>query len=257
MTEPIPTLSAVSSEQWAALAEKRIFFGHQSVGGNVIDGVQELLAEHPEIPLKVVETEDPLSMEEPGLYHARIGENGAPMSKLEAFREIVSGASVAESGIAMVKYCYVDIEPETDPVALFETYREEVDALRERNPGLTIVHVTLPLREDPGVLAYWKARLRGNPSEREVNLIRQRYNELMRTTYGGREPVFDLAGLEAAGPSGELSTVTFQGEEVPALAPDWTYDGGHLNEAGRRRIAEAFLVTLARIQSVPTRSTGD
>jgi hypothetical protein len=35
------------------------------------------------------------------------------------------------------------------------------------------------------------------------------------------------------------------GRGIPALAPAWTDDGGHLNVEGRRMIAEQFLVFLA------------
>ena len=111
------------------------------------------------------------------------------------------------------------------------------------------MHATLPLQADNGFWFHLKTVLRGNArsSHRQLNLIRQTYNELLRKAYAGREPVFDLAGLESVAPDGRVVSVRHKGMRVPVLAHEWTYDGGHLNEAGRRRIAEAFLVSLARL----------
>lgn len=241
----LPTISDVAPERWAQLREQRFFFGHQSVGGDVLVGVEEVLAANPEVGLRVVETDDPAEMTEPGLYHARIGENGFPATKLESFLRI-TGASVADSGTAMLKFCYVDIQGDTDPHALFESYQRAIDSLRTSNPNLRIVHLTLPLRKDWGSLQHWYVTLKGvKDTHRRLNQIRQVYNERMRSTYGGKEPLFDIALYQSIGEDGRQQTVKFKGERVPVLASEWTYDGGHLNEAGRRRIGEAFLATLA------------
>lgn len=244
---PVPAIADITTEQWTRLADRRLFFGHQSVGGNILDGVAEVLRDHPEIPLRVIETADPAAMRGPGLYHARIGKNGEPETKLASFKQIAA-AGMGEGGTAMVKYCYVDVTGRTDPVALFESYRREVDSLRAAHPGLTIVHVTLPLETDWGEYFHWKRVIRGQlTTHRELNFLRQRYNERLRETYGGREPVFDLAHLQSIGADGKVRTVRYRRTRVPILAREWTYDGGHLNEAGRRRIAEAFLATLASL----------
>lgn len=244
---PAPSFGEVTTAGWERLASRRLFFGHQSVGGDILAGVDEVLREHPSIPLRVIETSDPSRMREPGLYHARIGENGKPATKLASFVQLAS-TGVADSGTALLKYCYVDVEGDTDPIALFEEYRRAVDALKAANPGLTIVHVTLPLQTDWGEYFHWKRVIRGQlTTHRELNWIRQRYNQRLRETYGGREPLFDLAHLQSIGADGTVRTVRYRRSRVPILAREWTYDGGHLNEQGRRRIAEAFLATLASL----------
>jgi hypothetical protein len=242
----IPSLRDVTDEQWRRLAQRRVFFGHQSVGEDILAGVAEVLREHPAIGLRVVETDDPARMREPGLYHARIGKNYHPRTKLERFRELVP-AAMADGGVALLKYCYVDVNGKTDPGALFEEYRREVDALRAAHPRLTIVHVTLPLETDWGTYFHWKRVIRNQlTTHRELNRLRLAFNERMRAAYGGREPVFDLAHLQSVGPDGTVQAVRYRFRKVPVLARAWTHDGGHLNEPGRRRIAEAFLVTLAQ-----------
>src|SRR3989339_816109 len=60
---------------------KKIFFGHQSVGGNILEGIHSLLAGTTQPALRIVETADPSSFTEPLFAHAKIGTNGDPQSK--------------------------------------------------------------------------------------------------------------------------------------------------------------------------------
>jgi hypothetical protein len=243
----VSEFDAITPEQWQRLASRRIFFGHQSVGGNLLEGVQEVLEECTAIPLRVVDFSEAGELLTPGLYHRALGRNGEPSSKLAAFCEIVN-RHLGDNGVVLLKYCYVDVTLGTSPEALFEEYRSGVESLRKRHPGLTIVHVTLPLTSDHGTLRYVAAIARGLPTVRGLNLSRHRYNELLRQTYGGKDPIFDLAHLESTRPDGRTAIVRHQGKRIPVLASDWTYDGGHLNQAGRKHMAKVFLATLASAQ---------
>ncbi len=243
----MPQVANIPAEAWARLASRRVFFGHQSVGFNIMAGVDSVLKEHPEIKLRVVETSDPAQMRAPGIYHARVGQNGAPLSKIAGFEEL-AGAGVADSGVALLKFCYIDITGDTDPLALFATYQQAMDSLRAAHPGLTILHVTLPLQTDWGeFFHYWRVFRNQLTTHRELNAIRQAYNQRMREVYGGREPLFDVAHWQSVGPDGKVATVRYNGQRVPILSRAWTEDGAHLNAEGSRRIAEALLVTLARM----------
>jgi hypothetical protein len=242
---PQPSFSAVTPEQWRALAAKRIYFGHQSVGGNIINGVRSVLADHPEIPLQVFESTSLDSSSAPGLYHARIGRNGDPGSKTSAFDSIVGhgGASVAA-----LKFCYVDVDGHSDPDSLFAAYQRNMSTLRARLPSLVIVHVTMPLTTTgEGRRDLLMAKLRGKATSYDLNLIRNRYNALLRQAYVGKEPVFDLARLESTHADGSRSYFTRGADTVYTLAPELTDDGGHLNTSARRAAAESFLALLATL----------
>ena len=227
------------------VASERVYFGHQSVGGNIINGVTSVLADHPEIPLQVFESTSLDSNSAPGLYHARIGQNGDPGSKTSAFESIVGrgGASVAA-----LKFCYVDVDGHSDPDSLFAAYQRNMSALRARLPGLVIVHVTMPLTTTgEGRRDLLMAKLRGKATSYDLNLIRNRYNALLRQAYVGKEPVFDLARLESTHADGSRSYFTRGADTVYTLAPELTDDGGHLNTSARRAAAEAFLALLATL----------
>ena len=75
----------------------------------------------------------------------------------------------------------------------FADYQRRIAALRARNPGLTIVHFTMPLTTGEDGWTYFKSKVRGYETERDKNVIRHRYNELLRQAYGGQEHLFDIA----------------------------------------------------------------
>lgn len=245
-TARLASIDEITDAQWGALASRRIFFGHQSVGGNIMQGVTEVLAANPSIPLKVVESRDLSDSLMPAFHHALVGRNDFPLEKFADFVTVANGFG-DDNGIAMLKLCYIDIHTHTNPQELFDSYRRSVDALKARNPSLTIVHFTAPLTS----IENWKGRIRAAltraNTQRERNLVRHRYNELLRHAYEGKEPLFDIARLESTLPDGRGVYFLMGGQEVPLLAPQHTDDGGHLNANARRIVAEQLLIMLARL----------
>ena len=250
VSEPVTlaSLNDVSAQEWQALASRRIFFGHQSVGRNMMTGIRELLEEHPEIGLRLVQADDPTTVEGPAFIDASIGENRKPATKARAFVEVVENG-LGPDAIAMYKYCYVDVNADTDIDALFESYVAQTREIQRNHPEITLVHITLPLKTAPGGAKEYVKTLLGRPTEASLNMKRNRFNQRLREEFGGKAPIFDLARLESTRPDGTRSFTRHGGQQVFMLAPEWTYDNGHLNEAGRRYVAEQFLVMLAKIPS--------
>jgi hypothetical protein len=153
------------------------------------------------------------------------------------------GAQVA---IAVCKLCYVDVTPATDVRQLFDLYRRHVDEVRRRHPGITIVHVTLPLTAAEPVLKAVAKRVLGRATGRDLNIKRNDYNRFLCDHYGSTDVIFDLAAAESTKPDGSRSCFTVGDETRYTLSPEFTSDGGHLNEPGRRMAAHEFLLALAR-----------
>jgi hypothetical protein len=243
----LPSIQSVSDSQWTALASKRVFFGHQSVGGNIMDGVAEILSANPKIALRVVESRSADSASNAGFFHAAVGRNDYPLEKFKDFATVASSGFGKDGGIAMMKLCYVDIHTHTDAQALFDEYRKAVSEVKSRNPSVTVVHVTTPLTVNEN----WKGRLmstlRGYSTQRQRNVVRHKYNELLRQAYSGKEPIFDLAHLESRFPDGRLSRYNAAGQPIPLLVAEYSDDGAHLNASARRMVAEQLLITLARL----------
>ena len=235
----------VTGAQWTALAHRRVFFGHQSVGQNIMDGVAEVLTSHPEIGLKVVESENLAG--EPAFYHARVGRNEYPLEKIGELVQVADRAFGTGNGVVMVKLCYADAQPGTDARALFEAYRRQIETLRARHPGVTVVHFTMPLTVSEGRKEYFKKKFLLRVTDRDRNVVRNRYNRLLLAYYGGKEPVFDIARLESTRPDGSRLFFMQGADTVYSLAREYTPDGGHLNEVARHTMAEQLLIFLARL----------
>ena len=249
----IPSTPAAQggSETAAALrtlSSRRVFFGHHSVGGNILDGLRDLAAES-KVPLRIVEGTDASALGNGGgVLHAAVGQNEQPLSKLRAFDQALDGGLGKQVEVALFKLCYVDFTAETDVRALFDEYRRTLTALKERYPRVTFVHVTAPLTvTQTGAKGLLKNLLgKGAWGERE-NARRHAYNELLRQFYQGSEPVFDLAALEARAEDGSFSSFNRDGRSWPRLVDAYTDDGQHLNGRGRRQVAAALAQLLAQL----------
>jgi len=243
---PSNSLQSVTEEQWRRLSQRRIYFGHQSVGRNVLDGLAALQRQHPEIQLRLVSTDDPSSVSGPAFMESNLGQNTGPSSKDQAFLS-VTAKGLGTGGIAMYKYCYVDVNANSDIAKMFADYRATITAVRRKDPTLTIVHITSPLTtSEPPFSAFVKKAL-GRRTYRDLNRKRNEFNEMLRAEYSGKDAIFDLAEAESTHPDG--SRVYFQegSKRIYSLAPEYTNDGGHLNEQGSRAAANRLLITLATL----------
>lgn len=234
-------------EQLTALSRRRVFFGHQSVGMGVLEGLRTL-AVGAGAPLRIVQVAEGDRPAEGSLQHAFVAANGRPEQKLEAFARMFRGGPAQGADVAILKLCWADFDGATDAGALFSRYRATLAELRRLSPRTTFVHVTVPLTTvQAGPKALLKRLLGRSPYGVEENARRDEYNALLRAEYAGKEPVFDLAALESTGPDGRTVTYDSGGRRIPVLSEAWTDDGGHLNEAGRRRAALALVALLATL----------
>jgi hypothetical protein len=237
--------------QLERVAQRRIFFGHQSVGANVLDGIKQLSTMEG-VPIRVVELPTADVVPPATLGHTYLAKNGEPFLKLQSFEHAFESQSKGPD-IAVMKFCFADFTADTDVKALFDRYRATIDDLRSKNPGTTFVHVTVPITSVPGGLKAYLKRLLGR-GDAAVNARRQEYNTLLRNAYQGRESIFDLARIESTAPDGKAVTVEWKGDAVPAMDPDYTDDGAHLNAAGKIRAAREFISV---ISAIPDRSASE
>jgi hypothetical protein len=139
--------------------------------------------------------------------------------------------------LAVLKFCFWDFNRNTDVRALFAEYESTLGRLQQEYPNVRFVHSTVPLMAAD---TDWRARVRQLlfmpvPTTLD-NAKRHEFSRLIRARYEGQAPIFDVEAAEY-GDDG--------GEDVPSLPVGLTTDGGHLNDAGKRRVAAAFVNSLA------------
>jgi lysophospholipase L1-like esterase len=236
------------------LTGSKVFFGHQSVGMNIMDGIRDIAATKNMSKLSIVEARSADTMQSPGLYHAYVGQNTDPLSKLRDFESILRGGVADAVDVAFLKFCYVDFDATTDVAAVFTAYRDTMKKLKADYPKLAIVHFSAPLTTDESGLKAIVKRIIGRKLNGYAdNVKREAYNKLMRAEYDGKEPFFDIAMVEASDSSG-IAKMSGAGAAIYySLRPEYTNDGGHLNEEGRRRVASWLAAVLASVPAKVSR----
>jgi hypothetical protein len=226
----------MTEEDWLKLANKRIFFGHQSVGYNIIDGIIDLKNQYNITSFIILETKDTSDFKYPLLVHSKIGKNLDPKSKVVDFVKILESGVGNLADIAFMKLCYADFHKSTNINELFEYYQTSIIALQKKYPHLKLFHCTVPLSTKPkGPKGLIKRILK-----MDNNVYINKYNQLMRNYYNQNE-IFDIAKIETTFSDG---TINKYGTGTLGLLPEYTSDGGHLNQYGRILIAHELLKKL-------------
>lgn len=242
-----PSIKDIPAETWQKLSIQKIYFGHQSVGYNIIDGIKDVMRDNPSIKLQIVETSDPTALSEPIFAHSRVGKNSDPKSKIDGFALLMEQGLAEKADINFFKLCYVDITYATNVEQVFARYQDIMLALRKKYPKTTFVHVTTPLTTLQTGPKAWIKWIIGKPiAGVEDNIQREAYNQKLRNEYSGKEPVFDLAAIESTFPDGSRAVFEKNGKSYPRIVSEYTDDGGHLNEIGRKKVAEQLLILLAK-----------
>lgn len=232
--------------RWSVIAERTVYFGHQSVGTGVIAGVEELKVEYA-LPLRVVQTREPAAVTGPAFVHFLAGDNRDYASGNAALLRLLESRTRAPRPIVVLKYCHVDINSLADSATMFGAYRDTVDTIQFEHPDVTVVHTTIPLTTVETVFKWRAKQFLGRPTRRESAVARHRYNELVRTEFSATEPIFDLAKVESLQPDGTRAGFTAGGCVIETLAPGNTCDSGQLNARCQRAAAEALLNVLSEV----------
>lgn len=225
----------------------RVYFGHQSVGANILDGLDALARQQPARYAVAIEgyssrwkigrmlESDPLQrVSQGGIAHFQVGKNGDGEGKVRDFvRRAGDRAPVAD--VAMMKLCYVDfpsaktVQASPDPSRLFATYRDAMEQLEQDNPKLRVVWWTAPLTD-------------------RDNLVREQFNRMVRAYAKDKGKVlFDIADIESHAPNGR----PMADGVGPVLYTGYTDDGGHLVGRGQMRVARAWWWLAARLAGWP------
>ncbi|NWJ47440.1 MAG: SGNH/GDSL hydrolase family protein [Chloroflexi bacterium] len=204
----------------------KILFNHQSVGYNVLEGLDALAQSNPDrYSLTTADVEQAnWYLENNGVGGFTRGENENPASKVVGFKELFDNEGYADRvQVAMMKFCFVDNTSAASKI--WENYRDGMNYLETKYPKVKFVWWTMPLITDG-------------------NQIRDQYNKLVRDYVKANNKIlFDIADIESHEPSGKAVT----NNNYPALFNNYSSDGGHLNEQGSQRVAQAWWWLTARL----------
>lgn len=247
----------LSESTQSAVSQIAVYFGHHSVGANILDGVAELAASTQpdgEAALTIAPVPEVRTVAPSTFVHGYVGSNTRPQSKVDAFAEVVRSGIGDAVDVAFFKFCYVDFDDQTDVDALFKYYRAAMDKLERAYPDTVFVHLTAPIvsRRLP-LLTHAKNLVKRVIGRKDLltsrlNAKREAYNRLMREHYGSTGRLFDLALVEASAEGGAPLLVEDGSRSYYVMRTEYTSDGGHLNERGRKHVARALLEFLSELK---------
>jgi len=228
------------------VSSARVYFGHQSVGGNIMDGLADLQGQLGQPLIRVGELGSlDVSGDHGVLLHTKVGKNEQPVSKCQDFQRILDQQLAGRIDVALFKFCYIDFSDTSDVEAIFQTYSSTMDDLKQRHPDITFIHVTAPLRSvdrGPGV---WAREMLGRPNRAKLaNVSRNEFNRRLKERYAA-DPIYDLAAVMSTYPDGRRESFKLDGNTYDSLVPAYTDDGGHLNAVGRTHAAAEFVRSIA------------
>lgn len=239
---------SISREAWETVARKTIFFGHQSVGNNIIDGLQMVAKENQFRALNIKKTRNDNDITGPMLAHSKVGRNKQPLAKIQDFVEIVRSGVGNNISIALMKLCPADINGNTNAKELFQQYDAALRSLQKEFPSVRFLAATCPLTV---LRTGWKAWIKKiffrSRSHWLANIKRYEFNASLRKAYIESGSLFDIAKVESTLPDGSRATYMYNDTQYYYLYQGYTYDGAHLSALGKLRVAEEFIRVLANI----------
>jgi hypothetical protein len=250
-----PSIKDIPAAKWKKLSQKKIYFGHQSVGFNIVDGIKDLMKENTHIKLNIVETANQSDFKLGLFAHSKVGRNVDPKSKIDEFTKFINKGIGQKADAAALKFCYVDVRKGTEVRNVFSNYKNSMSRLMKDYPDTKFVHFTVPLTSKhtglKGLIRSAKdiiKKIIGRPV-RDVhdNIKRNEYNKMLRKELEGKGSLFDIAKIQSTFPDGTRCTFNKGGKTYFSMVPEYTYDGGHLNETGRKKVAEQLLILLAKL----------
>lgn len=243
------SLKDVPNSAWDKLSNKKIYFGHQSVGFNIVDGMKDLMNDYPQIKLNIVETNKLEDLKDGGVFaHSTVGQNTDPKSKIDDFSKFIRAGIGSKADAAALKFCFVDITSKTEVSKVFEDYKNEIGNIKQTYPNLAIIHFSEPLTQrQTGWRVFIKKIIGRSIGGVAENMKRTEYNELLIKEFQGKDPILDIAKIESTYPDGTRCSFEKDGKTYYSLAPEYTNDGGHLNELGRKKVAEQLLLLLVNL----------
>lgn len=214
---------------------KRTVFGHQSVGYQVLQGVN-MWADEFGVPDPTLYDVESATLPSTGgfISHFYAGTNGDPFSKMNEFLDHLANGLADEVDIVVLKFCYADLRTGSGHTAqqMFDAYKAWVDEIESTYPALTIIYAT-------------EAIVMGENSDGSNNGVRQTFNNLVRAEYAASGRLWDVADIESTDPDG--NKVLYGG--IESLYSGYASpDQRHIYGLGRTTVAAGFLQMIASIE---------
>ena len=217
--------------------DRRLVFAHQSVGYQVIQGIQTLATDlsQPK-PVLIDVTVDTIPETGGFLGHFYCGTNGDGYTKTGHLDTLLRGGLAAEVDTVVLKFCYADLRYSSGyiPAQLFAEYKATMDGLITDFPAITFILATETIVCEAD-------------EDGPANTLRMTYNNLIRAEYGSTGRLWDIALAESTDPNGNrIVTGGIEHLFTEYASADLEHISG-VDSIGRKAAATPLLLLMAGI----------
>lgn len=245
-----PATGPLTKAELQKATDARVLFVHQSVGRNVLDGMDDLRSDlRVSDPPSVDLSRGSLPRTGPVLADAPAGKNGDPMAKIAAFKRYLDAGAGGGVEIALLKFCYSDIREAKGPGFssvddLFNAYIKTMTDLERAYPKVKFIYATVPVEN-------FEIKGSKRPDIPQANANRALFNTKLRAyARDNGKTLWDVARLQSTRPDGTRYLTRYNGSSHEGLAELYTRDGGHLDDRsglGRRVVASELVRLIAHL----------
>jgi len=233
----------------------RIFFGHQSVGSNILSGIKEIENQSGGAKINFIEKGKGNIPADGFFAHGKIGKNESPESKCEAVKNILRSGLGNHVDVVLFKFCFIDIRRKDDEKAILGAYKDTLAMLRSEFPGVKFIPITVPLTVNEKSWKYMIKKILKMETEKDHNNKRNEFNRLLKETFKG-EAIFDLAEIESRRENGSREEFKLGENTYYSLVPEYSSDGSHLNDYGSKMVGKELILFLGRLIPEKEKSVG-
>ncbi len=241
----VDVMSNNQKENLEIIQKYKIYFGHRSVGTNILKGLEHINSKIDNSKSNIIDVEEALKEADSFFSHSLIGENGKPKTKCDDFAEMINDKIGKTVDIALFKFCYADFTKTSNVKPEFDYYKKMYNELTKNHPDIKFIHVTVPLKSgSTGIKKFIKRLLNKDDWSDAGNIKRNEFNELLLQEYK-QDEIFDLAKVQSTYQDGSRESFEKNGQTYYALISDFTTDGGHLNKKGGIFVAKELISFLS------------
>jgi len=233
----------------------RVFFGHQSIGSNILNGIREIENQFDGGKINFIEVGKENLPKDGFFAHGKIGENESPESKCDAVKNILRGGLGNHVDVALFKLCFIDIRGKDKEKEILDLYKGTLTSLRSEFPKVKFIPITVPLTVNEKAWKYMIKKMLKRETEKDNNAKRNEFNRLLKEVFRG-EAIFDLAEIESSRPNGGREEFKLGENTYYSLVPEYSSDGSHLNDYGSKMVGKELILFLGRLIPEKEKSGG-
>jgi hypothetical protein len=125
-------INDVQISKWQEVYQKKIYFGHRSVGNNIVDGIKDLIKANSHVKLNIVEPTDTFNSKVGFFMHSLIEQNASPQSIANDSEQLLNEKGGGYFDIVLLRF--TPFYDKKEMLDIFADYKKTLSQLKKKYP---------------------------------------------------------------------------------------------------------------------------